>query len=99
VITLRGEFLTTHKDQILQLIRNEEARAKEGNPLARIISIKEMESSIEIQTTTERFAERIGKEIKRAFKGKISYHWTHGDKLVRVEWYREREKEKKRARK
>jgi NMD protein affecting ribosome stability and mRNA decay len=88
VITLRGEFLSAHKEEILQLVRNEESRAKKENPLEGILSTKESGGTVEIQTTTERFAERIGKEIKRAYKGEITFHWTHGDKLVRVEWSR-----------
>lgn len=88
IITLRGKFLISHKDEILHLIRNEETRAKGVNPLEGIISVKEMENFIEIQTTSERFAERIGKDIKRAFKGEVHYHWAHGDKLIRVEWSR-----------
>lgn len=89
VITLNGSFLADHKDQILHLIRNEERRAKEVNPLERVISIKDLGDSIEIHTTNEKFAQRVGKEIQRAFKGEVSYHWTHGDKFVRVEWHRE----------
>jgi hypothetical protein len=89
IITLNGAYLTDHKDQILHLIRNEEGRAKEVNPLEGIISIKDLGASVEIHTTTEKFAQRIGKGIEKTFKGDISYHWTHGDKFVRVEWSRE----------
>lgn len=99
VITLRGEYLIAQKKEILNLVRNEEARAKENNPLERIISIKEVEKTIEIQTTTERLAERIGKEVKRAFGGQVTFHWTHGDKMVRVGWSRESGREKKNSKK
>ena len=88
IITLTGEFLKTHKDQILHLVRNEEARAKEINPLERIISIKDRRGSVEIQTTNERLAQRIGREIQRAYKGDAKYHWSRDDKFVRVDWHR-----------
>ncbi|HLB01880.1 MAG TPA: BCAM0308 family protein [Nitrospiria bacterium] len=88
VITLRGEFLNTHKDQILNLVRNEEARAKGVNPLERIISTKDQDNWVEIQTTSERLAQRIGREIERAYKGEATYHWSRDDKFVRVEWHR-----------
>ncbi|MBI1820284.1 MAG: hypothetical protein HY036_04650 [Nitrospirae bacterium] len=96
VVTLRGGYLVAHKDQILHLIRNEETRAKKDNPLEVIFSVKDMGNRIEIHTTNEKLAQRIGKEIHRAFKGEVSYHWTHDlphDKFVRVEWHREAEKE------
>ena len=36
VVTLRGAYLRTHRDEILRLVRNEEARARQVNPLERI---------------------------------------------------------------
>ena len=88
IITLKGEFLKTRKDQIIHLVRNEEARAKGINPLERIISIKDQGESVEIQTTNERLAQRIGREIQRAYKGDATYHWSEDDKFVRVGWHR-----------
>jgi len=89
VIVLTGPFLAENKNPIMHLVRNEEKRAKQVNPLEGIIAIKDFGHTLEIETTNEKFAQRIGKEIKRAFKGEIAYHWTHGDKFVRVEWHRE----------
>jgi hypothetical protein len=88
IITLHGEFLNAHKDQILHLVRNEEVRAKGVNPLERIISIKDRGECVEIHTTSERFAQRIGREIQRAYKGDATYHWSRNDKFVRVDWNR-----------
>jgi NMD protein affecting ribosome stability and mRNA decay len=88
IIQLSGEFLVPKKEEILHLVRNEEARAKENNPLERIISIKDNIKSVEIQTTSDRFAQRIGMEIHRAYKGDVTYHWSRGDKFIRVKWHR-----------
>jgi hypothetical protein len=88
IIMLHGEFLKSHKDLILHLVRNEEARAKRVNPLERIISIKDRRETVEIQTTNERLAQRIGREIQRAYKGDAEYRWSRNDKFVRVEWHR-----------
>ena len=88
VITLEGRFLKTHKDQIIHLIQNQETRAKAINPLERIISIKNRGDRVEVQTTNERLAQRIGREIQRAYKGKAAYHWSRDNKFVRVEWHR-----------
>jgi NMD protein affecting ribosome stability and mRNA decay len=88
IITLQGGFLKAHKDQILHLVRNQETRAKGINPLERIISIKDRRDRVEIQTTNERLAQRIGREIQRAYKGDAAYHWSRDDKFVRVDWHR-----------
>jgi NMD protein affecting ribosome stability and mRNA decay len=91
IIMLSGEFLMPHREEILQLVRNEEARAKRVNPLERIISIKDNLKSVEIQTTSDRFAQRIGMEIHRAYKGDVTYNWSRNDKFIRVKWCRGQE--------
>ena len=91
IITLRGDFLNSRKEQIRNLIKNEENRAMGVNPLERIISVKDMKDYMEIHTTTERFAQRIGREIQRAYKGSVAYHWSKDNKSVRVEWHRSEE--------
>ena len=88
IVTLRGDFLMAHKDQIIHLVQNEETRAKGVNPLERIISLREGKGRIEIQTTSERFAQRIGREIKRAYKGNVEYQWSKDNKFIRVNWDR-----------
>jgi NMD protein affecting ribosome stability and mRNA decay len=91
IITLDGEFLKSHKGEILHLIRNEETRAKRINPLERIISIKDQGKSVEVHATSDRFAQRIGMEIHRAYKGDVEYHWSRDDKFIRVKWQRGQE--------
>ena len=85
---MRGEFLKSAKDQILGLIRNQEARAMDVNPLERIMEIRDQKDTMEIHTTTERFAQRLGREIQRAYKGVVVYHWSKDNKLARVSWER-----------
>ena len=41
MLLLTGEFVAQHRDQILGLARNEEARVKAEHPLARIIKIED----------------------------------------------------------
>ncbi len=75
-----------HKAEVLGLIHNEESRAARNNPLERVMSIRTRPDGADIETTTEHFAQRLGKHLDRAFKGKIAYQWSHKDKLVRIEW-------------
>jgi hypothetical protein len=75
-----------HKAEILGLIHNEETRAIRNNPLERVMSIRTRPDGADIETTTEHFAQRLGKHLERAFKGKIAYQWSHKDKQARVEW-------------
>ena len=75
-----------HKTEVLGLIHNEESRAARNNPLERVMSIRTRPDGADIETTTEHFAQRLGKHLDRAFKGTINYKWSHKDKLARIEW-------------
>ncbi|RMH08311.1 MAG: ATPase [Nitrospirae bacterium] len=85
-VSLRWDNWEAHQKDLMGLIRNEETRARRINPLERIITMHVLPDGAEIETTTERLAQRIGRQVKRAFHGTVQYKWSHKDKLVRVEW-------------
>ncbi len=89
VVTLSGGFLRVHGDEILTIARNEERRARGTNPLERIMAIREGDGSVEILTTDEKLAQRIGREIRKAYQGTVSYKWSEDANVVRVNWSRE----------
>lgn len=88
VVTLKGEYWPNHRDDILNLIRNEEQRGMGVNPLERIMDIREEGGCLIVETTTEKLAQRVGRSIGRAHKGHLNYHWSDGNQLVRVYWER-----------
>jgi NMD protein affecting ribosome stability and mRNA decay len=89
VVTLRGSFVREHREEIRNLVRNEEKRAMAFNPLARIILLKEDENGFEVSTTAEKLAQRIGREVHKACSGTVEYKWSEDSKLLRVNWVRE----------
>jgi hypothetical protein len=89
ILELYGKFISLHKDEAMNLIKNEEAREVEKNPLGRIISIKDKEDKIYIETTNEALALRLGRAIFKTFKGSIEYKFSENQKLVRVLWRRD----------
>lgn len=89
VVTLRGAYLRTHRDEILRLVRNEEERSRGINPLERIMEIREGEDGMELLTTDEKLAQRIGREIRKACRGTVEYQWSEDTKLLRVHWVRD----------
>lgn len=88
VITLKGEYLVQHRGEIMNLVRNEEVRARGFNPLERIVSIREGDGTVEVETTTEKLAQRIGKRLHHAHQGKVAYRWSRDNHLIRVAWER-----------
>lgn len=90
IVTLRGGYVLPHKEALMHLVKNEESRARKNNPLERVMTIKEDGyGNIVISTTNEKLAQRIGRSIKKAFRGDVDYHWSHDNKLARVDWTRE----------
>ncbi len=87
-VTLTGPFLAEHWDEILRLIANEEKRAREKNPLERIMSLSEENGQLVLTTTDEKLAQRIGRELRKACGGTVTYNWSHNNKFVRVQWER-----------
>ena len=86
IVTLQWSALKDHEAEIRGLIGNVEARALSVNPLGRVMKIDSQRKDFEVQTTNDRLAQRIGRELVRAFKGKVTYKWAHRDMLVRVTW-------------
>jgi len=89
VVNLRGGFLRTHREEILKIARNEERRARGINPLERIMEIREAGDGVELLTTDEKLAQRIGREIRKAYQGSVSYKWSEDANLLRVIWGRD----------
>lgn len=87
-VTLTGPFLAEHRNEILRLIANEEKRAREKNPLERIMSLSQEQEQVVLTTTDEKLAQRIGRELRKACGGTVTYNWSHNNKFVRVHWER-----------
>src|SRR2546426_71532 len=74
------------RSEVLRILRNEERRAREKNPLERGMHLNTRNGSLRVETTTEKLAQRLGRAVKEARDGKIAYKWGHNNKFVRVVW-------------
>jgi hypothetical protein len=84
-LTLRG-IEAGNRAEIARILRNEESRAREKNPLERIIRMDAANGGWRIETTTEKLAQRLGRSIKKARGGKLIYKWGYNSKFARVVW-------------
>lgn len=75
--------------EILHLLRNAEKTARANNPLERIMEIARKKSEWKVTTTTENLAQRLGRCLKKARGGKVTYRWSHNNKFVHVFWQKE----------
>lgn len=75
-----------HRGEIARILLNEESRAREKNPLERIMRMDAANGGWRVETTTEKLAQRLGRSIKKARGGKLVFKWGHNNKFVRVLW-------------
>ena len=87
-VLLTSPMLAAHKVEALGLIRNEEDRARQVDPLSRLADVEDRGNQIAVLTTTVALAERLGKAFHRAFKGTLSLQFLPGEQFVRVRWTR-----------
>lgn len=88
VVTLSGAYLAQHKEEILNMVRQQEVKHREKNPLGRIMEIKEENGGIVVTTTEDKLAQKIGRELYKSQRGELHYKWSHDLRMVRVEWSR-----------
>jgi hypothetical protein len=89
VLLLTGEFVAKHRDQVLGLASNEEARIKAEHPLARIIKIEDQTEAPEgvvITTTDPHLARRIGEALHHAHRGTLTCRYEENEDLLRANW-------------
>ena len=88
-VSLAGQFLAAHKQEIMNIVRNTEKAAKNRRPMERIMKVTDYEGRIEITTTYEHLARGIGEAVNKSYKGNLDIQYVEGKKYVRVSWKRD----------
>lgn len=89
VVTLKGVFLLEHMEEIRNLINRVAKLGRQRNVAARIFEVVQTDHELVIETTDEHLAERMGKEVQKAFKGNLDIKWQEKDSFARVSWRRD----------
>ena len=88
-LTLSGEFLVQHKDEIVTLLEKEAGKVGNRSCDDRIIQmVPEGDHKLVVETTTEKLAQHLGRTIYKAYKGDLGFQWGEPNKFVRVYWSR-----------
>lgn len=88
IVTLRGEYLWDHENEIRNILKHEESKAMAKNPLERIIAVNRDGDSLIVETTEEKLAEHLGRALHRAHQGDLQVSWTDDHSVCRVTWER-----------
>ena len=87
-VMLKGAFLQQHRDEILQLMGNHEAKEKAEHPLQRIMNIVDSADGMLATTTDAHLAHDIAHALHKAYKGELEFHYNKEDNLLRATWAR-----------
>jgi hypothetical protein len=87
---VEGLFFREHQEDIEHLIDREAERAREEDPLGRVLSrLQVTPDALIVSTTTEQLAQRIGHALHKAYAGTVTYRFSHENTLTRVTWHRD----------
>ena len=87
-VRLRGEFLGEHREEILHLLRNHEAKQKAEHPLQRIVAVVDEAEGVTVTTTDAHLARDLAQALHHAYKGELEFHYNKEDTLLRATWTR-----------
>ena len=88
IVTLAGDYLLEHEEEIRNILKNEEGRVKAKNPLGRIMRMEKSNGELRIETTEQKLAEHLGRVLHRAHQGELQVQWTGDHAACRVHWER-----------
>jgi NMD protein affecting ribosome stability and mRNA decay len=87
-VTLRGKFLQDHREELLGLVQNIEARERAEHPLKRIIDTEDQNGAVLITTTDIHLARTIGDALHHAYAGKLDYQYAEESNILHASWER-----------
>jgi hypothetical protein len=87
-VTLEGDFIGAHRDEMTHIVRNEEELEKAQYPLHRIMAVNEQAGRIVVTTTDIHLARRIGEAVHRAYQGDLSLAYGKDEYSLHAHWRR-----------
>lgn len=88
IVTLKGDFLETHMEEISRMARHEEKNENSEHPLHRIMKISESDEGLIITTTDIHLPRRIGEALNHSYQGELALDYDDEGYFIRVSWSR-----------
>jgi NMD protein affecting ribosome stability and mRNA decay len=88
ILTLRGDFLPAHRDEILHLIENYEKKERPEHPLQRVMAISDEDDATVVAFTDMHIARAVGEALHSAYEGELDYEHNEKTTVFRVNWTR-----------
>src|SRR5208283_4577587 len=74
-VVLEGAFLAGHKEDVVNTIKKAGEQEKRQRPLERIMDLVVAKDRIEVRTTYEHVARKIGQAVHKAYKGDLKMQY------------------------
>jgi hypothetical protein len=87
-LTVKGDFVNAHRDELFHTVRHQEQLEKSEHPLHRIMGVEDQEDGFVVTTTDIHLPRRIGEALRRAYHGSLDFHYDEEAYLLRVTWTR-----------
>jgi hypothetical protein len=87
-LRLRGLASGEEEALVRRRIRNVAGRAGFTQPERRVVSIEVVDGELEVLTTSQKLAHRIGQQIEKLLGGRVRYHWDEDDGCLLGTWER-----------
>lgn len=94
IVYINGDFFKSRRNEIMNMLKNEEKKQVVHNPLDRIMEIYDEEDGTRIETTSENLAVHLGRMLYHSYGGDVVYKFSDEQKLARVFWNRNNKEEK-----
>jgi NMD protein affecting ribosome stability and mRNA decay len=94
IVYISGDFFNQRRDEIVNMLKNEEEKEVDHNPLDRIMGIVEDKDGVRVETTSESLAVHLGRMLYHSYGGDVEYKFSDEQKLARVFWHREKKEVK-----
>lgn len=88
IVSLRGDFVREHEEELLAAMLRQERLERERHPLHRIMDVKRDGDAVVVRTTDIHLPQRIGKALRRAYDGTLALHFDRDAYFLRLEWTR-----------
>lgn len=89
LVRLEGSYVAPHEPEIRRRIDNVAERAAFTQPERRLLDVVWRGAALEVVTTSQKLAHRIARELAKAFKGTVTYHWSDADGRLLATWRRD----------
>lgn len=85
-VEFKGTFFEQRREEIMNLVKNEEKLQKGEHPLERIMDVIPQDDTTLITTTGIHIARRLGEAVSRAYQGDLTFTYGDNEKTIRVQW-------------